>query len=250
MVRHTHTYAILEVNQSVFREIYTKLDEAGYQDQFHRAGTIIDMHGLALQQEEPQMIKIDLYTADSQFVTTRSITPFHSLPEVIVWGDRAFRRLQPKSDPQEYVECFTYRVVDVPDAPSQSVAVEGHRENESTAHPHDGSCRAGVSHAPLGDSPSPLKCAQALEVLYRHEQGTPEAALAAFVFLLHMPTAEREQLRQLVMEGPVWDGDVVSKSARDNLLRWDLAVRVFVKGEQGFTAATYRGWNVLRAGDE
>jgi hypothetical protein len=56
-----------------------------------------------------------------------------------------------------------------------------------------------------------------------------------------------EQLYQLVMSGPVWDGDVISKSARSDLIDWGLASRVCVKGQQGFTGANYRGWNVLKS---
>jgi len=57
----------------------------------------------------------------------------------------------------------------------------------------------------------------------------------------------REQLKHLTMDGPLWDGDICSKTARDDLIDWSLAVRVAVKGEQGYTAATYRGYNVHRA---
>jgi len=48
----------------------------------------------------------------------------------------------------------------------------------------------------------------------------------------------REQLNQLV-NGPVYDGSVISKSDRDQLLDLGLAVRVCVKGQQGYTGATY-----------
>lgn len=55
------------------------------------------------------------------------------------------------------------------------------------------------------------------------------------------------QLSQLVRLGPVWDGDIVSKSERDDLIDIGLATRVSVKGEQGYTAANYTGWDVLSA---
>lgn len=57
------------------------------------------------------------------------------------------------------------------------------------------------------------------------------------------------QLHQLVEQGPVWDGNVISKSDRDELLTLGLASRVCVKGEQGYTAANYRGWGVLKAAE-
>lgn len=48
-------------------------------------------------------------------------------------------------------------------------------------------------------------------------------------------------LNQLVKNGPVEDGDVISKSLRDDLIEWGLAVHVMHCGEFGYTAATYFG---------
>lgn len=62
-------------------------------------------------------------------------------------------------------------------------------------------------------------------------------------FAKAIPGFYREPLHQLV-HGPVEDGDVISKMYRDNLIDLKLAVRVCVKGEQGYTAATYLGWAV------
>ncbi len=48
----SHTYAILQVSQATYDEIRTRLEMAGYQDQFHDdepGGPAIDMHGIALQ---------------------------------------------------------------------------------------------------------------------------------------------------------------------------------------------------------
>lgn len=56
-----------------------------------------------------------------------------------------------------------------------------------------------------------------------------------------MTGAEIETLVALVEHGPLWDGDVPSKTGRDDLIGKGLAVRVLVKGEDGYTAATYRG---------
>lgn len=50
----THTYAILEVSETVFDEIEGKLKDAGYDDIFHEDseyGIVIDMHGLAVAKE-------------------------------------------------------------------------------------------------------------------------------------------------------------------------------------------------------
>jgi hypothetical protein len=87
----------------------------------------------------------------------------------------------------------------------------------------------------------------ALSQLISHGQGSEEYELAAFVLNVVMSAAQREQLAQLVHQGPIYDGDVVSKNARDDLIEWGLASRACVKGQQGYTAANYRGWDVLRA---
>lgn len=62
---------------------------------------------------------------------------------------------------------------------------------------------------------------------------------------LALSASHREQLQQLIRQGPVWDGDVISKADRGDLIRWGLAARVIVKGKDGFTAATYRGAHVM-----
>ena len=54
-----------------------------------------------------------------------------------------------------------------------------------------------------------------------------------------------EQLEQLV-NGPVWDGDVICKSHRDELFDLGLAIRVCCNGEQGYTGATYFAYSVLK----
>lgn len=56
-----------------------------------------------------------------------------------------------------------------------------------------------------------------------------------------------ESLSQLVLQGPIWDGDIISKVIREYLTDFKLATRICVKGEQGFTAANYIGKNVLDA---
>lgn len=56
-----------------------------------------------------------------------------------------------------------------------------------------------------------------------------------------MTGAEIDTLIALVEQGPLWDGDVPSKAARDALIAAGLAVRVVVKGEDGWQATTYVG---------
>ena len=56
-----------------------------------------------------------------------------------------------------------------------------------------------------------------------------------------MTGAEIDCLVALVEIGPLWDGDIPSKCGRDDLIDRGLAVRVIVKGADGYTAATYAG---------
>lgn len=58
-----------------------------------------------------------------------------------------------------------------------------------------------------------------------------------------------EQLRQLI-NGPVWDGNVISKQDRGELMSLGLAMRVCCKGEQGHTGATYFAFSVMKIADE
>lgn len=44
--------------------------------------------------------------------------------------------------------------------------------------------------------------------------------------LTAMPSAAEEVLAQMFMQGPVWDGNLVSKSGRDELLGRGFAMRV------------------------
>lgn len=58
--------------------------------------------------------------------------------------------------------------------------------------------------------------------------------------------AARDTLYALIHRGPLWDGDVPSKSGRDELLRCGLASKAVVRREQGYQVANYKGWMVLR----
>lgn len=61
-------------------------------------------------------------------------------------------------------------------------------------------------------------------------------------------SAQREVLTQLLFQGPVYDGNIPSKSARDDLISYGLAARVCFLGEQGYTAATYKALPVFERG--
>jgi hypothetical protein len=56
-MRQTHTYAILPISESSFNEIWSKLEEAGYQHAFiqdREEGPVIDMAGIALSPIRPK----------------------------------------------------------------------------------------------------------------------------------------------------------------------------------------------------
>ncbi|RYY67678.1 MAG: hypothetical protein EOO12_00025 [Chitinophagaceae bacterium] len=73
--------------------------------------------------------------------------------------------------------------------------------------------------------------------------------------LLHMIDFARqnrrlhEALYQLHNNGPVWDGDVVSKTYRSDLLDIGACAKVIVKRQEGFNACTYLGRRLLRIYD-
>lgn len=71
----------------------------------------------------------------------------------------------------------------------------------------------------------------------------------AAVVARRLPKHLHESLQQLI-DGPVWDGDVISKAYRSELFELGLAVRVCLKGEQGYTGATYFAYTVMRMAAE
>jgi len=52
----THTYAVLEVSAAAYDEIAEKLREADYGHAFDEEEGAIDMHGIGLTREQPQMV--------------------------------------------------------------------------------------------------------------------------------------------------------------------------------------------------
>lgn len=55
-MRATHTYVVLDVSSAAWREIHDKLMAADYGHAFH--DDVIDMHGIALAQEAPNVLEI------------------------------------------------------------------------------------------------------------------------------------------------------------------------------------------------
>ena len=56
-----------------------------------------------------------------------------------------------------------------------------------------------------------------------------------------MDGAERDCIRASYRNGPLFDGDVPSKSGRDRLLDKGYMAKVVVKGEDGYNACTHKG---------
>ncbi len=81
----------------------------------------------------------------------------------------------------------------------------------------------------------------------RAEKRLTTTALWRTVNGMNLNGAEVDTLVALVEQGPLWDGDVPSKTGRDRLIDRGLATRVVVKGEDGWTAASYTGRDAYRA---
>ena len=86
---------------------------------------------------------------------------------------------------------------------------------------------------------------RAINVSINSEELTDEDHLACYIIQHLFTPMLRDQLKQLVRFGPVWDGDVLSKSSRDNLIDLNLASRAMYKEEYGFTVANYHGGRIL-----
>ena len=71
----------------------------------------------------------------------------------------------------------------------------------------------------------------------------------AYLIARRLPKNLHEQLNQLI-NGPVWDGDVLCKSHRDELFAYGLAIRVCDEGRQGYTGATYLAYTVMKKAEE
>lgn len=89
-----------------------------------------------------------------------------------------------------------------------------------------------------------LKLDRHLTAIENSTAGEPAYLHACYGIYELLPAGARETLMQLVRHGPVYDGDIVSKTSRDLLMEIGLASRAIVSGEQGYTVSTYRGWRV------
>jgi len=63
----TYTYAILDVSESAYQEIYSKLGKAQYFHLFHDHDSIIDMHSIALRSDSvPEELEKTGIPADTE----------------------------------------------------------------------------------------------------------------------------------------------------------------------------------------
>jgi len=67
------------------------------------------------------------------------------------------------------------------------------------------------------------------------------SACKLIVRVQEMTSGEIDTLRVLYQIGPLFDGDIPSKVARDQLIEEGFAVKVIIKGEDGFNACTNKG---------
>lgn len=88
-----------------------------------------------------------------------------------------------------------------------------------------------------------------VELIPRHKAGSDMFLHICRHIRQTLPLPVLDELRNLVENGPVWDGDTISPTTRDNLVRCKLAVKVIVKGKFGYQCATHLGHWVLKGKD-
>lgn len=97
-----------------------------------------------------------------------------------------------------------------------------------------------------------MKLNELLDVLHESTDLSTDAELKAACKLIiraqSMTGGEIDTIAAAFESGPLWDGDVPSKSARDTLTVDGFMQRVVVKGEEGFNACTYLGARLYRLG--
>jgi hypothetical protein len=85
------------------------------------------------------------------------------------------------------------------------------------------------------------------KIISTTNQCEPEYDVAVFALSQALSGQQKDALTQLVEKGPLYDGDLISKSARTDLLEMGLISKAIVKGEEGYQVANYHGFAVHRA---
>ena len=88
---------------------------------------------------------------------------------------------------------------------------------------------------------------RALLAFFATDQCDVLSNVYAFALFITLEVGDVAVLKQLIKEGPIWDGDLISKAGRDTLLDTKLATKIVVKGKQGYQAATYLGLACLNS---
>lgn len=89
-----------------------------------------------------------------------------------------------------------------------------------------------------------------LEVLHEDVELSTESELKKALLLILRAQAETsgeyDTLKACFTYGPLYDGDIPSKTARDYLMEDDFIVKVVNSGEEGYNACTYKGARLYR----
>ena len=72
-----------------------------------------------------------------------------------------------------------------------------------------------------------------------------KAVIALIEQVQEFDSGERDTIKAAFADGPLWDGDVPSKAARDRLVAAGFIAKVAVKGEQGYNACTHKGCDAV-----
>ena len=73
----------------------------------------------------------------------------------------------------------------------------------------------------------------------RSNETTEEARDESTKRILSLMTPAHWEVLEQLLNSPTWDGNIISKVHRDDLINVELATRVCYKFQQGYTAATY-----------
>ena len=95
-----------------------------------------------------------------------------------------------------------------------------------------------------------LKLKDALSVLHESvalsTNSELKKALGLIMYAQDLDSGESDTLRAAFKHGPLFDGDVPSKTGRNSLMSKGLMCKVVVKGEDGQNAVTQDGYYVYK----
>lgn len=81
--------------------------------------------------------------------------------------------------------------------------------------------------------------------------GDIKEACFLIIRVQEMDNGERDTIKAIFENGPLFDGDVPSKNSRDKLVKDGFIDKIVVKGEEGYNACTYKGskaYRLIKAG--